>query len=359
MGEQSDALRGTRFFIIAAALVIIIAGINQAQSVLVLFLGSVFLAIIGTPPVLWLRRKHVPSLVAVIIVMGGIITLLLVIGGVVGASLNALSNALPFYQTRLQGQLLALKPLLASKHIVVTDKVLLEYINPGPLLGLVVGMLTSLGQAFSSIVLVLLTVAFILLEASSFPVKLRAALGNPHQAFPQFTKFVHDIKRYMIIKTIISLTAGVILGLWLVILGVDFPVLWGFLAFLMHYVPNIGGIICGAPVVFLALIELGVGPALLVAAGYIGVGFTLGNFVEPRLMGQKLGLSTLVVFLSLIAWGSLLGPIGMVLCVPLTMTLKFGLELHKDTRWIAALLGSEKPAQILPRMSKKKIDSET
>ena len=71
-------------------------------------------------------------------------------------------------------------------------------------------------------------------------------------------------------------------------------------------------------------------------------------------MGRKLGLSTLVVFLSLISWGGLLGPIGMVLCVPLTMTLKFGLEINKDTRWIAVLLGSEKSAEGIPSVSTKK-----
>ncbi|MGA9363477.1 MAG: AI-2E family transporter [Bacteroidota bacterium] len=359
MAEQSNPLRGTRFLVIVAALVIIIWGINQAQSVLVLVLGSVFLAVVGTPPVLWLERKRIPSVVAVLIVMAGLITLLLMIGGVVGASLNTFSNALPFYQTRLQEQVLALKPLLASKHIVVADKVLLEYLNPGPVMGLAVGLLTGMGLALSSIVLILLTVTFILLEASSFPIKLRAVPGNPHQAFPQFTKFVHDIKRYMVIKTITSLTAGVIIGVWLYILGVDFPVLWGFLAFLLHYVPNLGSIICAIPAVLLALIELGMGPAVLVAAGYLVVGFTLGNVVEPRLMGRKLGLSTLVVFLSLIFWGSLLGPIGMVLCVPLTMTLKFGLEINKDTRWIAVLLGSEKSTESIPQVSKEGINSET
>ncbi len=359
MAEQSNPLRGTRFLVIVAALVIIIWGINQAQSVLVLVLGSVFLAVVGTPPVLWLERKRIPSVVAVLIVMAGLITLLLMIGGVVGASLNTFSNALPFYQTRLQEQVLALKPLLASKHIVLTDKVLLEYLNPGPVMGLAVGLLAGMGLALSSIVLILLTVTFILLEASSFPIKLRAVPGNPHQAFPQFTKFVHDIKRYMVIKTITSLTAGVIIGLWLFILGVDFPVLWGFLAFLLHYVPNLGSIICAIPAVLLALIELGMGPAVLVAAGYLVVGFTLGNVVEPRLMGRKLGLSTLVVFLSLIFWGSLLGPIGMVLCVPLTMTLKFGLEINKDTRWIAVLLGSEKSTESIPPVSKEGINSET
>jgi predicted PurR-regulated permease PerM len=214
-----------------------------------------------------------------------------------------------------------------------------------------------MGSALSNINLILLTVTFILLEASSFPHKLRSVLGDPQRVFPQFTKFVDDIRRYMIIKTIISLIAGITIGLWLFILGVDFPVLWGFVAFLLHFVPNVGIIIAAIPAVLLALIQLGLGPAVLAASGYLVVGFTLGNMVEPRLMGRKLGLSTLVVFLSIIFWGSLLGLIGVVLCIPFTMTMKFAFESNKSTRWIAVLLGSEKSAESIPSVLKKGIHS--
>jgi len=352
MTEQSNSDRGTRLLIIAATLVIIIYGINQAQAVIALCLVSVFLALIGTPLVLWLGRKHVPTFVAVMIVLAGMITLLLIIGGVLGASLSTFSDALPVYQKRLHEQLLALKAFLASNHIVITDKALLEYLNPGAVMSLTAGFLTAMGLA-PNILLILLTVTFILLEASSFPIKLRSVLGDPQRAFPQYTKFVNDIRRYMVIKTIISLIGGVTLGIWLYILGVDYPVLWGFLAFLLHYVPNLGPIMAAIPAVLLALLQLGVGPAALAAAGYLVVGFTLGNVVEPRLMGRKLGLSTLVVFLSLLFWGSLLGPIGVVLCIPLTMSLKFAFENSESTRWIAILLGPEKSTESIPLVSKK------
>ncbi len=355
MTDETKAFSGTRILGIAAGLVIIIYGINLAQSVVALFLVSVFLALIATPPVRWMERKHIPPAIAVLIVMAVMIILLVIIGGVVGSSLSTFSEALPFYQKRLQDQVFALKPFFASKHIVVTDKVLIEYLNPGPMIGLVVGLLGRMGSVLSDIVLILLTVSFILLEASSFPIKLRAILGDPKLAFPQFTKFVDDIKRYMILKTIINLIAAIIIGLWLYILGVDFPVLWGFVAFLLHFVPNIGSVLCAIPAVLLALIELGPGPAALAAAGYLVVGFTLGNVIEPRLMGHRLGLSTLVVFLSLIFWGSVLGPIGVVLCIPFTMTLKFAFESSKSTRWIAVLLGSERPAvSILPVPEERK-----
>ena len=359
MTEQSNPQRGIRFLVIAAALVIIIGGINQAQSILVSFLLAVFLAMLGTPPVLWLERKRIPSVVAVLIVVTGMITVLLVVGGLVGTSLNSFIDTLPSYQQRIQEQVSALKALLAMKGMRVTDKMLFEYVNPSAVMRLVVGMLGGLGTALSNIILILLTVTFILLEASSFPIKLRAVLGDPEQAFPQFTKFVDDIKRYMIIKTGISLTAGVLIAIWLSILGVDFPVLWGFLVFLLHYVPNVGSLIAAIPAILLAVVQLGIGRAALAAAGYLAVNFLLGNMVEPRLMGRRLGLSTLVVFLSMICWGSLLGLIGVVLCIPFTMTLKFACENNKSTQWIAVLLGSEVPAESVPPVSNQGTDPET
>ena len=235
------------------------------------------------------------------------------------------------------------------------DKILIEFVNPGAVMNLTARLLAELGSALSNMVLILLTVVFILLEASSFPVKLRAVLGDPEQVFPQFTRFVVDIERYMVIKTLISLATGLLVGIWLTILGVDFPILWGFLAFLLNYVPSVGSTIAAIPAVLLALIQLGIGSAGMATAGYMVVNFILDGVVSTRLMGQRLGLSTLVVFLSLIFWGSLLGPVGMVLCIPLTMTLKFACENNKGTQWIAVLLGPEAPPESIPPVSMKEV----
>lgn len=354
MAEHKDPLPGTRFLIIAAALVVIFYGINQAQTVVSLFLVSLFLALLGTPPVLWLQRRHVPPFLSVVIVMGGMVTFLLAVGVVVGTSLSTFSDTLPMYQSRLHEQVLGLKALLATRNIDVTEKALLEYLNPGSMMSLIAGLFASMSSAFSSIILILLTVTFILSETSSFPVKLRSVLGEPKRVFPEFTKFIDDIRRFMIIKTMISLVVGTLIAIWLYILGVDFPILWGFVAFLLNFIPNVGQIFAAIPAVLLALLRLGPGSAALVAAGYLVIGFTLGNAVEPRLMGRKLGLSTLVVFLSLLFWGNLLGPIGVILCIPLTMTLKFAFESEPSTRWIGILLGSEISGESIPEVSKKK-----
>jgi predicted PurR-regulated permease PerM len=159
----------------------------------------------------------------------------------------------------------------------------------------------------------------------------------------------------MVIKTLISLATGFLVGIWLTILGVDFPILWGFLAFLLNYVPSVGSTIAAIPAVLLALIQLGIGSAGMAIAGYLVVNFILDGVVSTRLMGQRLGLSTLVVFLSLVFWGSLLGPVGMVLCIPFTMTLKFACENNKGTQWIAVLLGPEAPPESIPPVSIKEV----
>jgi predicted PurR-regulated permease PerM len=353
MAEQSDSHRGTRILVIVAALAIISGGIYQAQAVLASFLVAVFLAAIGTPSVLWLEQKRIPYVVAVLLVVAGMAAILVIIGVLVGTSLNSFYADLPYYQARLQKHVAALQTFMSTKGIPLEDSFLVDQVKPEAVKRLTANLLKGLGSALFEIVVILLIVTFILLEASSFPVKLRAVLGDPQKDFHPFMRFVYDINRYMVIKTAISLTVGALIGIWLYILGVDFPILWGFLAFLLHYVPNIGALIASAPAVFLALIQLGIGRAALAASGYLAVDFILGNVVEPRLMGRRLGLSTLVVILSLIFWGGLLGLIGVVLCIPLTMTLKFACENNKSTRWIAVLLGHEmSPAQVPPASKK-------
>ena len=128
--------------------------------------------------------------------------------------------------------------------------------------------------------------------------------------------------------------------IWLAILRVDYPVLWGLLAFMFNYVPNIGSIIAAVPAILLAFIQLGTTTAIMAALGYIAFNVIIGNVIEPRFMGRGLGLSTLVVFLSLIFWGWVLGPVGMVLSIPLTMTMKIGLSSREETMWISTLLGT-------------------
>ncbi|HLX12628.1 MAG TPA: AI-2E family transporter [Bacteroidota bacterium] len=339
MIDQNTSRRGMNVLIIAATCVIIIWGVNQAQSILVLFLVSSFLAIIGTSLVFWMERKGIPSVPAVVIVLLTMVIGLCSIGIVVGMSLTSFSNALPFYQARLETLIVTIKDVAASRGVVLRDNALTGYISPEAVLNFTAWMFTALSSLISNTLLIMFTLMFILLEASSFPAKLRSVLRDPRATFPQFAIFVSDIKRYVVIQTLFNLLGAVLVTIWLYILGVDFPVMWGFLAFLLYFIPSIGSIVAMIPPVLLALVQLGGKYAVLTCAGYVIISAILGNVVAPRVMGSRLGLSTLVVFVSLMFWGYLLGIVGALLCVPLTLTLKLACEASEDTRWIAVLLG--------------------
>lgn len=342
MITQNVQSRGMNILIGIAAVVIIIAGIYLAQSIIVLLLVSIFLSLLAAPAVFWLKKKGINTVFSVTIVMTCMLIVLALISLPIAASISSYSDELPMLQSRIRQQIAEFSVVLDGMGITDSEKILLNYINPESIMKLTSGLLAGLSSALSDLLLILLTVAFVLLEASSFPKKLRIIMGDPDIAFPQVIKFVLDIKRYMIIKTIINLAAGILITAWMYILGIQFPILWGFLVFIFHYVPNIGAILAVVPAAIFAFVQIGIGSAVLVVTGNLIVGFIIGNMLEPRIMGRSLGLSTLVVFLSLILWGGLLGLIGAILCIPLTMTLKLAFESNKNTHWIAVLLGSEK-----------------
>jgi len=328
-----------RFLINAAAFVVVIAGMRAASEIIVPFLLAVFIAIIFAPLLIWLQRRGVPNTLAVVSILFLILFITLTLVAFVGTSLNGLTNSLPLYQERLATMTSGLFAGLEDVGLGLSTKVIKEYINPGKAMALAANTLKGLSGVLANMFMILLTVVFILLEASGLPKKAAAAMGNPDVSLGRFDDFMDSLNKYLAIKTIFSLATGILVGIWLFILGVDYPILWGLLAFLLNYVPNIGSIIAAIPACLVALIQLGPVYALSAALGYLVLNIAIGSILEPRFMGRGLGLSTLVVFLSLVFWGWVLGPVGMLLSVPLTMIVKIALEGRDDTRKMAILLG--------------------
>ncbi len=331
--------RTTKVLLTLACLVVIIAGMRAAQALLVPFLMAVFIAVILGPALTWLRRKGVPTWAALLLIVGGISILGVLTGVLLGASINDFSRNLPGYETEIQAKTAGITVLLERFGLKVTQQQILRYVDPGAAMNLAGTLLSSLGGLLSQTVLILLTVVFILLEVSTFPEKMRRVFGPDSRMLGSVDQFLAKIDRYMVIKTWMSLATGVLVAIWLALLGVDYPLLWGLLAFLFNYIPNIGSIIAAVPPLLLALVQLGTTAALLTGTGYLVINLVIGTVVEPRFMGRGLGLSTLVVFASLIFWGWVLGPVGMLLSVPLTMTLKIGLANTAETSWLDTLLG--------------------
>jgi len=342
MGTIDTRTNAFRVLIVAAAFVIVVAGMRAAASLVVPFLLAAFIAIICAPPLLWLKSKRFPTWLALLVIILGVACIGGLVALVIGDSIADFRTNLPYYQTRLQGQVTAVQLWIESSlNISVSTDTFGSYFDVGSIMGLVTGMLSGLGGMLTNGFMILLTVIFMLFETSAFPAKIRLAFGERIRDLSALDRFMRTVKRYMAIKSLTSLATGIMVGVWLAILGVDFPILWGLLAFLLNFVPNIGSIIAAVPAVILALVQLGVGPCLLTALGYLVVNNVIGTIIEPRFMGRGVGLSTLVVFVSLVFWGWVLGPIGMFLSVPLTMTVKIALENDANSRWLSVLLGSD------------------
>jgi len=344
--NQTRGLR-TRFpatLLSLAASVIIIAGLRAAQDLVVPFMLALFLAIIAAPAVTWLKKKRCPSSVAVLGVFILMLGLLLVFGLVLGGSVNRFVAAVPQYQERINGLAVSLIELLESFDIPVEDSDLLEIFSPGSIMGWIGTGLKGLASLVSNAFMISLIVVFMLLEGVWIPTKLRVAFGEAAQAVQQISEAAAQIQRYLAVKTVISIATGGLVGVWTAVVGLDFALVWGLLAFLLNFIPTIGSLIAAVPAVLLALVQLGPGPAVAVAIGYLVINTVFGNIIEPNVMGRTLGLSTLVVFLSLVFWGWVLGPIGMLLSVPLTMIIKIILESTDGTRPIAIMLDSGRAA---------------
>ena len=210
---------------------------------------------------------------------------------------------------------------------------------------LISSVIKSLIGALSDMLMILLLVIFMLADAETLPARLRTALGGSGADLSRFYEVTASVNTYLWVKTWISLLTGVFVGIFTAVIGLDFPFLWGFLAFVFNYIPNIGSLIAAIPAVLLGLLQGGWDLALIVGIGFLVINNVIGNVVEPRILGKRMGLTIFVVFLSLIVWSWLWGPIGMLLSVPLTLIIKIALESTPDGKAFAALLGPPEPEE--------------
>ena len=333
----------SRAIMVSAALVIVIAGMKYAAPLLVPFLLSVFIAVISFPLMSFLQQKGLPKGLSLMLVMLLVVFIGISLAFLIGSSISDFSRSSPEYQQRITAEWGQVIRWLNDHGISVTDSIK-EVADPAAAVGLVSSILKGFGSVLTNSFLIMLTVVFILMEAAGFTQKfisLNDTGSEPLQPGDQVFShvFVEKLRNYMSMKTIISMVTGVLIAVAMWLIGLDNPVLWGVLAFMLNFVPNIGSIIAAVPAVMLALVQLGFASALLVAAVYVAVNVMIGSIIEPKYMGKGLGLSTLVVFVSLVFWGWVLGPVGMLLSVPLTITVKLALDSKPETQWLGHLLG--------------------
>jgi len=391
---------GTKFLVISSSLIVIFAGLRAAQSLIAPFLLAVFFAVVLMPPLRWLKNKGLSDAVAILVLSMVVFLFGLFVIAILSSSLNSFLVKLPTYQNKLgavmkqadgwidgakkkfaemEGSLKESVPPILPRHNEEPEEKNDEHaaespsINPLPELPsdeppirsadirndstisylslnkiidlnsltsyvrvLVQEMLNLAGVSF----LVVVMVVFMLIEAARIPEKLAAAFPNSDLSNEYLRRIGEDTWKYTKIKTLISLLTGVAttVGLWF--LGVQYSVLWGLLIFFLNFIPNIGPIIASVPPVLLALVDQGPVGCAVVTGYLVVINWAIGYGLEPRYLGEGLGISELVVLLSLIFWGWLLGPIGMFLSAPLTMVFKIVLQNNPDTRWVAILMSN-------------------
>jgi AI-2 transport protein TqsA len=337
MIENSSPI--ARFLVIAAAFVIVVSGLKMAGELLVPFLLAVFIAMIVSPLLGWLKHHRIPGGIAILLIVVLILLVGLLLSAVIGSSVDDFRKDIPLYSAKLSLMSQDLQAWLSARGIDINPQQWQSSFDPGVAMSFAGSTLASFGSVMTNALMILLTVIFILAENIGFSEKLRLARGKAVSE-EWLTKFSESVHNYLAIKTAISLITGLLIFIWLTILGVDYAVLWGLIAFLLNFVPTVGSFIAAVPAVLLAIVQLGIFHAGLTLAGFVVVNLVMGNAIEPRWMGKGLNLSPLVVFVSLVLWGWVLGPVGMLLSIPLTIMIKIALESQQETRWIGVLLGS-------------------
>ena len=328
-----------------AALVIIFAGAIYAKTILAPFLLALFISIICIHPITWLEKNKIPRWLAIIVVILGLILLFFGFASLIGGTLSFFLRNVSKYQSTVTTISNSAIQFLNDKGLNIPQDQISTLIKPEKILEFTSVAVQELFKMLGNAFLIFLIILFILMEFGSFSDKANAINSGSDKSIAYFSTILQDVRHYLAIKTMVCISIGILIYIALLIIGVDYPLLWALIAGLMNYIPNIGSIIATIPAFLFALVQLGLGGALWTLSAFMVIHNVLGNFIEPKLMGKGLGLSTLVVLLSLLFWGFILGPVGMFLAVPFTLTIKIILEQNEKTQWLAILLGTPDEAK--------------
>ncbi len=351
---EFDAIKrgwpGLRFWVISASLVIVVAGVKAMANLFLVLLMAVFITAISLAPFQWLKKKKVPEVISLIIVVLFILGILYVFIVLLTASVSGFNEKLPFYEERFSELWLNTHNWLVESGMVEEEISIANLIKSTNLMKSSGDAVAGLGKLLSNPFLVLFVYIFMMLEVSIFSKKMK--LMSP-KALGGMQVIIANIRKYFGIKILTSFGTGLIIYIGLLIIGVDFPLLWGLIAFILNFIPSIGSIFAAIPAVLLAFIQLDIFSGLATGILYLLANVVIGSIIEPPLMGRNLGLSPLVVFISLLLWGFVLGPIGMLISAPLTMILKIIFDSRPQTRALGIVLGDKSSLEML---EKEKID---
>jgi AI-2 transport protein TqsA len=335
MTTQENASFG-RMVVVLAAVVVVLAGMHLAAPVLNPILFALVLGLIVAPVYAWLRRR-LPTGLALIVMLVGLGVLSVGLFVLLSVSISRFTGRLGFYTQQLHGQVGDIQDLLDRLGLSGAD--LSEAVNSSAVVGALGTVLSGIAGFLSSLFLILMIMLFLLAEGSAMMDRLRTSVRADNTQVARLTVIGQSVMRQFGLRAIVNLVTAVGITVFLLLLGVDFPLLWGVLTFFLSYVPYIGLPIAVAPAVLLALAEFEIGRALLVILGVVVVKTFAENVLSPTLMGRGLNLSPTIVLVSFIFWAWLHGGPGAFLALPLTLFVAVMLETFPETRWIASLMG--------------------
>lgn len=345
IGETiTTALRQPSFLrvvLLLAGLVVVFVGMRLAAPILNPILFAVVLALLFSPIYAWVRRRGVPTPLALVIMLVGLTLLFTAIGGILGVSIARFSGEIGSYSGKLSGQLNEIQNLTEGLGVSQAD--LHKALSPSALTGAIGAILSGVADFLSDLFLILVIVLFLLAEGPAMMNRLRASTGEDHPQVARLAVFGHSVIRQLGLRAIVNLATAAGVTILLLVLRVDFPLMWGILAFFLSFIPWIGLPLAVAPAVVLALAEHGLTSALLVIAGVIVINILAENALSPMLMGRGLSISPTVLFLGFIFWAWLLGGPGAFLAAPLTIFLILMLDTFPETRWLANVMGMGGP----------------
>ncbi|MEL6346319.1 MAG: AI-2E family transporter [Myxococcota bacterium] len=320
-----------------AAVCIVGATLVALKTVLVPISFAVMLAAVLRPPSVWLENRGLPRLIAMGLVSIGAAMLVVFGTSIMLTSAEGFLTALPSYTEQLNTRFEILVHWLAHNNIHI-EGLRRDTFAPDTLLSTAGTLLSSIASLASNALMIVLLGMFMLYEADGLAHKAVKAFGDGPTS-DRLRTAGQSLQSYVGLKTLTSGLTGVMVAAGLGMIGLPHAILWGFVAFLLNYIPNVGSIIAAIPPILLALVVGGVGEAALVTGLYLMANLLIGSILEPRLMGDSLGLSPLVVLLALLLWGWMWGAAGMLLSVPLTVLLCEFMAINPTTQWIADLLG--------------------
>ncbi len=339
-----QSYRGSIALIGWAAFVVVCAGVKLASPVLVPVVLGAFIATVNFPLVFWLYRRRLPLPLSIASALLADTVMVALLSWLMVVSAAQLSDRLPIYLSRLRQLQAQASGLL---HAYGVEGKLQELLEPGSVVGAMASLAGDVAVALTELLLAVTIAGFLLFRFG------RASAGTasaPMTHSERVRRAVREMYRYIALKTLTSIGTGLLVGGWLALVDADLPISLGLLAFFFNYVPTLGAVVATGAGILVALLHGGPEHVALVAAGYAVINVGVGNVVEPRVMGRALGLWPLVVLVSVVFWGWLLGVVGALLSALLTQTVRLALLATPDLRAIGLLLGPA-PAAVPNRAS--------